>query len=351
MNKSYGQTYINYVEGTSAACTPAVALNCANDDDELHPIPGKTYTYGVTTDPTTVASIHWFVTDVSPVIAAGVLTPTRDVINGDYILNAGPSLLAGSANYDDDANTTAQISIAWKSFNATSNNVLLVAYVSGADGCSDNIEVYKIEPSIGFTLDIAGLLDDGTLGDEECLSPVESATYDGTAGNLATDYGENWIFFSVNAANFVHSWQPDFTTTYTGAGTVSAVEWAYPADALANTNWNAETAPVLAQDASGAVGVDGECIVLRVRIDHGTDELDASVAAAVLTMGVDGIMYDSENANYTNTDLADLDNGATPTDPCLNNVTDEADYTLTPRPSITTNTVIGTGDLDFEPKN
>jgi hypothetical protein len=84
-----------------------------------------------------------------------------------------------------------------------------------------------------------------------------------------------------------------------------------------------------------------------VRIDHGGDENDA--APAVLTFGVDGTMFDPAAlpaAAYTNTTLKDLDNIATA--PCSNTVTDQATYTLTPRPAVTTNT--GTPALLFEPK-
>lgn len=351
---SFGQVYPNYLTAADVAsvdCAPVVTLNCVNDDGELTPIPGKTYKYGVAVTPGTFQSIHWFVTDDANVIAAATLTAAgnRDVIDGTYVLDAT------AATYDEPTNTTATIDISWKYFSGTTNDVILVAYVTGAAGCSDNIEVYRIEPSLGFTLDVAGLLDDGSLGDEECLSPIESATYDGT--DLTTNYGENWVFFSVTAANFVHSWQPELSATVTGGSSIVTVQWAYASEAIKNAagvsngTWNATTVPVLEQSGTGAVGPGGECIVVRVQVDHGNNELDASVADAVVTLEVDGIMYDSENANYTNTLLADLDNGATPSDPCVNNVTDSADYTLTPRPSIVSDTTVGTGDKAFEPKN
>jgi len=355
-----------YLTAGSPDCATPEVLTCDTGEDELHPLPGVTYSYGVTVNPLVVnGAIHWFVTDDLNVIdgATGpnpILTTTRDdgTGAGNYIL------LAESGVYDNAANTQATIDISWQAFDP-STVVLLVAYVTDEDGCTDNIEVYRIEPTFGFTLDIEAMFDDGTLDGtgtaDECVSPVESAVYDGTA-NLTMDYGENWVFFSVNAANFVHSWLPEFSTiNYTGAGTVDdgsidpeSFQWAYPADAAANTNWNDASVPVLAQNASGAVGDAGECIVVRVRIDHGNDELDTPTGGATLTFGVNGTMYDptlAVGSEYTNTNFDDLGNGAAGS-PCPQvDFDDQADYTLTPRPEILTNTAVGTGNLPFETKN
>jgi len=349
-SKSYGQ-YINYVEAASAAavgCTPALPLTCASAADALHPLPGQVYPYSVTVTPGTFSSIHWFVTDELNVIASqAALTTDIDAVNGSYVLTATP------AAYNQPAQTAATLDISWKSFNGTTTPVLLVAYVTGASGCSDNIEVFRIEPTFAFTLDIAGVLFDGTVDTtpEECLSPVESATYNGTT-SLVMDYGENWVFFTVNAANFVNSWLPTFTASVTGGSTIGTVEWAYASEAILNAagvatgDWNAATVPIDASVASGgAVGSGGECVVLRVRVDHGGTELDASAAAAVVTVGVNGVMYNAATSDYSNLALTDLDEPAV-AGACVNNITDEETFTLTPRPSLTTTVAVG----GFEPK-
>ena len=349
--ESYGQ-YIKNLTG-APACVVPTPLACSINDDALHPLPGKNYTYTITTNPANVAAVHWYVTDVAGVInytsGAPVLTLAADRDpnggTGDYVLNAT------AAAYDAPANTSKTIDISWKSFDGAAKQVLLVAYVTGAAGCADNVEVYRIEPTFGFTLDIAGLLDAGGLGNEECVSPVESAQYNGT--QLTMNYGENWVFFTVNAANFVHSWMPAFQANIANAtSTLSAVEWAYPADAQADVNWHPVTDAVMASAAAvgGAVGPAGECIVLRVQADHGNvNELDADVAAAVITVGVNGTMYDPASAGYglaTNKDLGDggAGNACTRVD-----FDDTANYTLTPRPALTDVTpVVAPG---FEPKN
>lgn len=338
--KSFGQ-YVSNMTG-APTCTPAIALGCADANDPLHPLPGQSYTYTIETDPAAVGSVLWFVTDESQIItytAPGtpVLQPNRDVIDGEYILTATV------AAYNNPANMAKTIDISWKSFDAVAHEVLLVAYVTGAAGCSDNVEVFRIEPIFSFTLDIAGLLDGGALGDEECLSPVESALYDGA--NLTMDYGENWVFFSVNAANFVNSWEPTFSAVAANGSTIGTIEWAYPADAVANVNWNASGVPVMAQVAGGAVGAAGECIVIRVQVDHAGIEHDNTAGPEVVTLSIDGVMYDAATAGYGNAAWNDLDEPTTGT-ACVNNITDTATYTLTPRPAITTAVVGG-----FEPKN
>lgn len=352
MKNTYAQTYTNYLTAANAAaiqCAAVTPLPCIAVADPLHPIPGQSYTYTVNVAPAPAGTtIHWFVTDNPNVIAAAALTTDIDVEDGDYVLAAG-------AEYNVPANGTNTIQISWKSFNATTHEVLLVTFVTDAAGCTNNIEVYRIEPTFSFTLDIAALADNGAFGASECVSPVESATYTGGT-DLTMNYGENWIFFSVNAANFVDSWLPSFQTNYTGAGTVGTVEWAYPADALANTAWHAATVPVAARDASGAVGAAGECIVLRVQIDHADDEI---IAATVLTMGVNGTMFDpaaATGAEYANAAFDDLGPDGTDGDNLCDQVDfdDEIDYTITPRPAVTTATIgvaPNPNPAPFEPKN
>jgi len=351
--KSYGQ-YVNYLTG-APTCTPAVPLTCTSNADPLRPIPGATYDYTVTVNPAVATGgyVRWFVTTDSKIIESTtlgtpVLTASDDIGDGTgtYIL------LAEAAKYDLTTNLSPTIKISWKYFDGATQQVLLVAYVMDNNGCTNNVEVYRITPSFGFTLDMAALLDAGTPGSTECVSMVESATYDpGTPGNLTMNYGENWVYYSVNAANFVHSWMPAFTVvSYTGTGTVPVadIQWAYPADAQANLAWNAVTVPVLAKDASGAVGTDGECIVVRARIVHNKDQV---LAATTLTLGVDGTMRNPAGAgDYTTAALKDMDNPTTGTT-CVNDITDQKTYTITPRPTITDAIPNTPAATDFIPKN
>lgn len=333
-NESFGQTYIDYVEGTPA-CAPAITLTCASTAGPLNPAPGISYNYSITTDPGSVASVLWFVTDVNPVMAAGVLTASRDAGDGTgtYILSAEAGV------YNTTGITTTDIDITWQYFDGIANEVLLVAYVTGAPNCNDEIEVWRIKPSFTFTLDVISMNDDGTLGTvatpaSECVSPVQDATYNAGLDRLTMDYGENWVFFSVNAANFSDSWMPDLSAVSSAGKTIGAVEWAYPTEAGATGTWHPETDEVEAQISGGVVGSTGECIVVRVEVQNGNNASPRGAAATeTITLSVNGIMYDAANINYTNTALADVDEGASA---CVQNVTDQANFTLTPRPALST---------------
>lgn len=338
-NAVFGQNIEpNYLDAAPTYCPPAQSLNCASGATGLTPIPGVTYNYSITA--TAGSTVHWFVTDNTAVIAAGVKTTDIDpnAGAGDYVLNAE------SGVYNVTTQTAVDIDISWKAFDPTLT-VLLVAYAIDAAGCTDNVEVYRIQPQKAFTLVIAGLLDAGTQGATECVSPVVSATYSpGSPGSLAMDYGENWVFFAVNAANWVHSWQPAFSSSAT-AGTAGTIEWAYPDQANGATSiWHPASDVVEASHYAGAtaIGATGQCIILRMQVDHGNVE---NIAPVTVTAAVNGRMYDPATTSYpaTNADLTDTGAGNTCSQVDLD---DTFDYTLSPRPDLN-----AVNPTPFVPKN
>lgn len=340
---SFAQIDDPQLDAAVANCPVPAVLNCGTAD-ALHPLPGETYTYDI--EVINGNTIHWFVTTDVNVIAAAALTGSREAIGGTYVLNAGTTTNGGNATYDDNANTGDVLEVTWNYFDPT-QTVLLVAFVVNADGCTNNIEAYKIEPVFNFVLEIAALEDDGTIqnpaASKECVSPVQSATFDGT--NLVMDYGDNYIYYIVSAANWVHSWDPTFIApTSAGGSAVGTVEWAYADEAhLTTATWNSDADPVLASHwGVSSVGADGQCIVLRVNIDHGN--ANEMIAAETYRTGVNGVMYDASAGDYSNGDLADLDDDGSGN--CINTVTDEADYIITPRPDIN-----ATNPNPFVPKN
>uniref|UniRef100_UPI0032169473 hypothetical protein n=1 Tax=uncultured Draconibacterium sp. TaxID=1573823 RepID=UPI0032169473 len=343
-------------------CATVTNLTCTGNIDELHPQAGLSYNYDVTVPAN--STVHWFViandNGVMPSlgnIQANIGTNVDDAGDGTG------SFILTSTNYNTTSNTT-QTSVTWKAFDGLTQQVLLVAYVVDVDGCTDNIELYRILPVPAFTLDVNAIAQAGTeVGAaqsntaEDCVSPIESATYTpsgdplNTPGELVADYGENWVYFTVTAANFTHSWQPTFNITYTGTqGEVLEAAWAYPADALANTDWNTissfdGTTPATEVLHSGtvigtSVGADdgtGECIVVRVRVDHGTEPENA-VTDQTVRLAVNGFMYDQSGANYTNALYEDLHYADTNSDTYCNDTdgftNDWVEYRLTPRPQI-----------------
>nr|WP_319572288.1 hypothetical protein [uncultured Draconibacterium sp.] len=322
-----------YLDAAVASCPVPAVLNCGTAG-ALNPLPGETYTYDIdfVSGENPGATVHWFVTTDVNVMASATITTNHEAVGGTYLLNAGTAL-GGNAAYDDGTNTGDVLALQWNYFNPTTT-VLLVAFVVDADGCTNNIEAYKIEPVFNFVLEIAALEDNGVVQDPanplECVSPVQSATFDGT--NLVMDYGDNYIYYIVTAANFVHSWDPTFyAPTSTGGSTVGTVEWTYAADAAtAGATWYTDADNVLAQDATGNVGANGECIVLRVNVDHGN--ANEFLVSETYTTGVDGVMYNAATSDYSNGNLADLD--ADGSGGCINTVTDQANYIITPRPDV-----------------
>ncbi len=372
--------------------------------DELHPQPGLEYTYTVTTESAN-DQVRWFVvnnnylTTNSQTImdyTNGILPVDNAYIDAtdasgnfsnlstdsEYILNLG----ATNNTYNSLASGNHSITIAWKSFNGLQpNEVLLVAYVVNEADCTDNIEVYRVIPEFNFTLDIIAVdgagQQNGVAGSStatDCVSPIESAIYASANdvvgdGTLTVDYGENWMFFVINANNFVDSWLPTFEFTKTGVGAdITAAEWAYYADATnedAATYWNTidvatgATVPVIADGSvtsgsNSAIGngsaslAGGECIVVRLQVDHGTTyENNSDNGSTVYKVAVDGVMYDNDGS-----DASDLFNDATnfgdlhtaPTCETDGFTNDWVDYTITPRPQVITNTVNATsGDTQY----
>jgi hypothetical protein len=308
-----GQSLKNGDGNLTAAgfCLTPTPLNatCVQTSGPLNPLLGISYTYSVTVTPTVAAPgyIHWFVTTNPNIITAGTITAVIEASP------ASPYIVTAGTTYNDNTNVTPTVDITWESVPAAGTDLFLVTYVKKNDGCTDNIKVYKIEPQHTFTLDVAYITPGGaqTAISEDCVAPVYGAEYDVLLEEMVMDYGTNHVFFIVNAANFAHSWMPTFEFVLTGtpdngltASSTVAVDWAYPADAVAGV-WNGTTAvgdiytPALTDvvfPAGGAAYVDsdGECIIVRITFDHNQNETTMDIP---FTFAVDGIMRDKQNNN------------------------------------------------------
>lgn len=396
VNNAYGQ-YQTTTSNIPTCLTPNPLDPSCSDIDQLHPQPGIVYTYTVTTTDAT-DDVRWFVVNNNDLEDAAVGGQVDSIVNsigqvlpvgssyieptdgtGDFILNLGTVNteynIAPSPGDTDGTSATGTdqehaIDIAWKYFDGLTEEVLLVGFVTGDDGCTDNIFAYRILPNFTFTLDVAALDSDGdsvsgpqTTYTGDCVSPIENAFYTpsadplNTPGTLTVDWGENWVFFIVNAANFVDSWMPTFEISYTG-GTGDPLEasWTYLAAAdNASATWNAidiatgtTAVPVIAggSDNTGAPtnalsdGVaaadGGECIVVRVRVDHGTTNENTDVAGETISFAVNGVMYDNVGIDATDlfnddTNYEDLHYADCTQDDFDN---DWVEHTLTPRPEV-----------------
>lgn len=368
----FGQTLKNSTTGnltgdpTTFYCvdpTPITAT-CVADADPLHPSLGVLYTYTIEVTPTVAAPdgyIHWLVTTSPNIIVDGILTTAIQTAAGPYILAAGTT-------YNDNTNITPSVNISWESV-PTTDDLFLVTYVKDNNGCTDNIKVYKIEPQHIFTLDLAYLnaTNPTVVGaNTDCVAPVWTAEYLTATETMSYDYGQNQIFFVVNAANWGHSWKPSFQIDFTGAvgdtgltaSTTFSIDWATPAGSVAGT-WNNATkdgaamtwtsATNVTPSSGDAVGTDGECIIVRVTIDYGQNETTQDIP---FSFAVNGVMYDG--TGYTNPLLGDIHYADGPGDVCPwydGFTNDKLNYTLTLRPTVADATPDTPNPTDFIPSN
>lgn len=386
----FAQNYDVALANALSNCLTPTSLDC-DSASALHPAPGESYTYTITSADFANSGnekVHWFVINYNDFTTDSIVNSFNDIahlatgiVGGGYIDDASgadPYLLTADGAYNvpftsGTPNTSDAVTLSWKYFDGQANVVLLVAYVQDAANCTDNIEVYRIIPEPAFTLDIAAIdqTDNSFHADtaapaSECVSPIESAWYVAAAnpaqpgdGTLHVDYGENWVYFIVNAANFVDSWDPTFQFAYDGAGTIVSSDWTYfnSATNVASSAWHtidvttgatdfvvggggaaaADGTSLNAQGDGTAVGAAGECIVVRVRVDHGTDA--ENIVTRRVTVRVNGIMYDGSLAagsEYTNTALADFGPDGGDADTLCDQVDfdDISYFDITPRPDV-----------------
>lgn len=320
--------------------------------DALHPVAGTPYSYTVSVlTPPGTKEYTWFVTQSTAFIAAGVLTANRETAPGLHIAVAG-------VGYNDPLNALNTVSITWKSWVPDPLlPVFVVINVKNTDLapgiCAiNNMKVFKIEPINAFTLDIANVNAAGVAQGYEtpidrCIHDIVAATYDPTAPEgVIYDFGVDYLYYVVTAAKFSTSWRPSVQLTGVNAQeAITAVEWARPNDfAFATphamplaTGTYTSTDPVLVLNSSGTVGVDGECILIRVTVDHTTTGFQyQGLTDETITLAVDGVtqlalatpipdVHYSNNFPVTNTNCGLADGF----------LYDKADQTIKRRPDIT----------------
>ncbi len=358
---SYGQIGLGAAPAAGAlAAAKTITATCSTTDG-LAPIAGKSYTYTVQVPtPTGTKKYHWLVTKSKTFIATGSFAPTAEAKAGGVILDYG-------TGYNALTTDQAAIDVTWDYFvHDADNPVFLVVYVTNTDAATcntNNVEVYIIKPAHSFTLDIANLKSDGAAlgagGNGPCAANVASAVYDVATSKVLMNYGVNYLFFSVTAANFKDSWLPSFqvsgaVSSTAGNRSVTAIDWQYPAAATTATGWKSTTItnaadvytgtsavanPVSASTAGATVGATGETIIVRVTVDNGRME---TITAEAITLAVDGIMRDHTKSVapfYETVAMGDIHDAASTvlTDPCPwidGFVNDKVTQNIIPRPNI-----------------
>jgi len=293
--------------GQNPICPPARAVDTAClGSDAMHPVAGVPYTYTVNVPtPDGTKEYTWLVTQSQTFMTGGNLTAIVQPQPGPIVLAAGPG-------YNDPLTGSNTIVITWNSFvYDPTQPIFVVIHVKNTETLpgtcvTNNIKVYKIEPRIAFTLDIANVTKDGVTQAFEtpidrCINQVVSAAYDATAPEgVLYDFGADTLYYIVVAANYDSSWLPSVQLSgLNSEETIDTVQWDYtfafasphamefvPASDTIFTSVDS----VVVQNPTGAVGPVGECIIIRVIIDHtnGANNYEG-LADETITLAVDGI--------------------------------------------------------------
>ena len=305
------------------------------EDDALHPIAGKSYTYEAVGDPSGGTWHFWATRDPNFIETTDGVTSYN---SASALGIAIDELIAHSADYNVNTNGDGSIDITWSSalLNGTvyqTTPTFVVAYYVDPTGCTDNIKIWELDPLNGFTVDILSINPEtfGVVaydGDapEQCPDIVRGATY--VSGAMQYNYGTNYIYYEFVAANFSEYWIPYFDLLNLVGTQVATYEYTF---ATPDT-WEA-TPPTWTTLESGVTQIpiddtvvntdEGVSVFVRVTIANNQYE---NLAGQTLTMVLDG-----KNAE----DIWDVrnDDCSEPV-PNTDDQNDTADQVITPRPSV-----------------
>lgn len=360
----------------SASSSVLPPLSCADTSQAgftplpLHPFPGVPYTYrldGTGTAGNPAETYTWWATKDPDFVTAegtfndGTALATPDVSNVSATYGATTDLTSDpnadqvtiTWSADILASTEYQGDVTAAGTPAAPSPTFVVGYAVG-DSCSDNIQVWEIDPLPNFVVDIAPIdpadnattlsWDDAANNAETCVDQVQTATYNNVSKEIDMDYGTNVFYFEVAAANFVQNWTPSF---YINSGLLTTQEvvlsmHANLADATGNNAPMATSASLTTAEMSSTIGTfswapgvqvtaadpadiaTGVSVYIRVEISNNTEE---SLVDNPFVLAVDAIddggtgIWDMEDDDCsTVTDDADM--------------VDAATVTVTPRPTL-----------------
>jgi hypothetical protein len=351
---------------------PIDPIACETSALPLHPVPGVPFTYTMTnsTDPVTATSRNWtwwatkdpnFITITPPATTPDINLGTQLTVSSGALISTGMSANYGQDTRGTDAAAANSVTINWSAATLAATSyqgavagklpTFVVGFSEGLAGCSDNLQVFEINPMPNFTIDIAAINAAGTtLGwdvntEEQCVDEVQSAVY--SAGAITMDYGTNTIYYEVAAKNFVTNFAPSFTIlgglltdqtatisiyeSYNDATTSTGVLWTSAAIAVAGMNAiiNSNTVLTATNQPDIATGVS---FFVKVVIDNNTEEslLDNPFILAVDAQdNVDGT-----TGLPTAASIWDMEDADCPTLADAADQIDQATITITPRPTM-----------------
>jgi len=371
-------------------------INCL-PADALHPIAGQDYTYqiDIPVDPNpgtpwTSLKYLWYVTQLdlttSPIDnyfidpVSHALRPASDSGDGTGIFLSTSSSDYSSTGSASLANDNV-LNLTWKNvkYDAT-KPIFVVISTTGNNGLCDtkNMNVFKIEPLIAFTIDIDNLTNIGgahttpanatataDYGDlyKQCISNIGSSYFDEATGTVAYDFGVNYMFYEVVAANWSIAWKLGVRLSGIDLRETVTVQWSKDKTFTAGIHTMTtgttlvDVTTVLQYNSvdnvlpdvlntTGNIGATGESIFIRVTLDHSVTG-KASYQALndeVTLLAVDGLTnWDATLSTpaFTIGDVHWNNSGTAPTCTALavdGYSNDKAFQTLTARPKITNST-------------
>jgi hypothetical protein len=320
------------------------------NDDALHPIAGKTYTYEISATPASGSSVdvQWWATKATSFIKTdGTLNTTGALVSPDIVSGTNYNVLTTDQKtmqitWSDNiiANTS------YRGKPSTGTPTFVAAYVE--DGCTNNIKVFQIDPINAFTVDILNY--DGTTAltwdkkDDQCIDDVSSAIYNMTSYEMEYKYGVNVFVYEVIAANFTSSYTPYFNLSGLNAKQTYDLQWTYDAPASwgSTTVWNdivtgksgdlsttsGGTVSSKLTDTSGGVSIYVRLTVTNNNFENNVTDNPIGID---ITLSVDG----QNSASVWDIDNWDEANGTTACVQTSNaDLEDKAIQTLLPRPAI-----------------
>jgi hypothetical protein len=384
---SYGQALLPGITkpvpiAPNVTTQPLTPLLCVSGTPQpLHPFAGVAYDYSMTNGAgATSANWTWWATKDPAFITAGTppvlnMTNMLTVASNDLLAtslapiygvnNSGGALGANTVSITWSANILAstdyQGDVTAAGTPAAPSPTFVVGYSKGALGCTDNIEVFEINPLPNFIVDIAPIDTLATAGNNwtqgwgatvaQCVDNVQSALYNNTSKALDMNYGKDNFYFEVTAANFNTNWNPAFTVTgglsegqqakislyetladaQAGTGALASTATllhdgnvlAAPSGATPTFSWDPDVDLTAANPADAAIGVS---LYVRVTIINGTFE---SLAANPFTLAVDA-------RDFNDTGIWDMEDDDCPGGAGLNQADgiDTAIENITPRPTL-----------------
>jgi hypothetical protein len=356
---SYGQI----LAPSPGGLVPQTVVGCTTD--ALHPRAGVPYNYGVLINnaaalATAPTGYTWWATQNPNFLDATHLTGDQ---TGALGVAAG-QLIATTPQYNNPAGPI-NMSITWTPEilaltkyhavvgDAPKKSTFVAVLANGS--CSNNLQVFEIDPKPAFTVDIANInhTSGATLTnwaaqtEAQCVDVVRSAAYN--AGNVTMNYGTNTLYFEVTASNFVTSWLPTFQIMAGLSGTQTAdLGWATSyANAVAGTfvepqktglAASAVVTAVTPLTSSVANTTNGVSLFVRVVVHNNNWE---SILDNPFTLAVDGKdasnQWDLKNSDCSIPVAADQD--------------DKATQNVTARPEMIDNSGPGVVAPSFVPKN